>query len=375
MGNKLLIILFLFISIWGYPQNLVTNLSFEEFTKCPDNWNDIKYVRGWEKSAMFSCDYYNSCGLDCVYIYKPFNAGRNWIGYQKPKSGYGYAGYIAYSEFLTSKLLEKLQFGKEYYVEAFVSLADKNEESSKNFGFLFSDEEITPSNLNKFKDNAIVIIQDYIDDKKNWTKICGTYLASGTEQYITIGNFIKKNKYKHLKSNKIKRKRYTPPYYYIDDISVKCANCHQKSQDSLITKSGTFHNVEPVTLIEQNSDNNFDELNKANDYFTLKNLLFVTDSSTILSQSYKELDMLVSYLVEHPAVKIEIRGHTDNTGKEEYNIELSKNRAKTVAVYLINKGIEKSRIFHNGFGSSTPIASNNDSIGKGLNRRVEIKFF
>lgn len=375
MNIKLLLIIF-GINVFSqfiYSQNLVTNPSFEEFTKCPDHWDDIKYVLGWEKSAEFSCDYYNSCGLDCVYVYKPFNASKNFAGNQKPKSGYGYAGYIAYSEFLTSKLLEKLQFGKEYYVEAFVSFSDRSEEATKNFGFLFTDVEIVPSNINQYKLKAQIIIPDYIEDKRNWVKINGSFKALGTEEYITIGNFIKKKKYKKIQS-KEKSKGFFHPYYYIDDVKVTCLNCKQELLDSLILKVDSNNHSKVITSNKKNYDKNNLEIDKSSDYYTIKNLFFATDSSTILSQSYAELSKIVYYLKKHTETKIEIQGHTDITGNEERNLKLSKNRAKSVSEYFINNGIEKNRIIYNGYGSSKPIDDNNTKEGRSKNRRVVVKF-
>ena len=74
---------------------------------------------------------------------------------------------------------------------------------------------------------------------------------------------------------------------------------------------------------------------------------------------------------KNKTVKVEIQGHTDNNGGEEYNQQLSENRAKAVYLFLINKGISKSRLLYSGKGSSNPIADNNSEEGRGQNRRIE----
>ncbi len=71
--------------------------------------------------------------------------------------------------------------------------------------------------------------------------------------------------------------------------------------------------------------------------------------------------------------KIEIYGHTDNTGSAEHNQQLSEDRATAVATYLINKGIVNSRIITKGYGSTKPLSSNSTEEGKRKNRRVEFK--
>jgi len=73
------------------------------------------------------------------------------------------------------------------------------------------------------------------------------------------------------------------------------------------------------------------------------------------------------------SIKIEIGGHTDNTGTVKHNLVLSKNRAKSVFEYLIDKGINKKRLSFKGYGSKIPIADNKTKKGKALNRRTEIK--
>jgi len=111
---------------------------------------------------------------------------------------------------------------------------------------------------------------------------------------------------------------------------------------------------------------------KISQKFTLKNLFFETDSYNINPISYVELDRLVKFLILNPKVSIEISGHTDNIGTYEYNMKLSENRAKAVALYLEKKGIEKNRLSYKGYGYSKPIAPNTNESGRKMNRRTEI---
>ena len=72
-------------------------------------------------------------------------------------------------------------------------------------------------------------------------------------------------------------------------------------------------------------------------------------------------------------LKIEIGGHTDNQGNDEYNMNLSLERAKSVYNYLISKGISADRMSYKGYGETKPIASNDTEEGRQLNRRTEFK--
>jgi len=74
---------------------------------------------------------------------------------------------------------------------------------------------------------------------------------------------------------------------------------------------------------------------------------------------------------DNATIKVQINGHTDNTGTETRNNQLSIDRAKSVAGYLISKGIDAKRLTWKGFGASKPIADNNTEEGKALNRRTE----
>jgi outer membrane protein OmpA-like peptidoglycan-associated protein/tetratricopeptide (TPR) repeat protein len=104
----------------------------------------------------------------------------------------------------------------------------------------------------------------------------------------------------------------------------------------------------------------------------LKNLFFDTKSAVIRPESEAELNTLVKLLQDNPALIIEISGHTDNIGKKEDNLLLSQNRAKSVATYLILKGIDSKRLLSKGYGDTMPLSENETEKGKSLNRRTEI---
>lgn len=105
----------------------------------------------------------------------------------------------------------------------------------------------------------------------------------------------------------------------------------------------------------------------------LRNIFYEFDKSTLLPQSYVELDRLYKLLVDVPTIKIEISGHTDNKGSAAYNQKLSDSRAKSVVDYLVGRGISIDRLTFVGFGLTQPIATNETDEGRALNRRTEFK--
>ncbi|WP_375559152.1 OmpA family protein [Bernardetia sp. OM2101] len=105
----------------------------------------------------------------------------------------------------------------------------------------------------------------------------------------------------------------------------------------------------------------------------LNNLFFDFDSYALQEASLPEIKRLFEILKENPMLKVNIEGHTDNTGKADYNLQLSKDRAKAVSEQLISLGIDKSRVSYEGFGSQKQIADNFNEEGRSKNRRVEFR--
>lgn len=107
--------------------------------------------------------------------------------------------------------------------------------------------------------------------------------------------------------------------------------------------------------------------------YTLKNVNFDSDKSILKTDSYESLNQLVDLMKRQQAIKIEVAGHTDNSGLSENNLKLSEDRAKAVKNYLVIKGILTSRINTNGYGDTEPVGDNNTEEGKLANRRTEIR--
>jgi len=103
----------------------------------------------------------------------------------------------------------------------------------------------------------------------------------------------------------------------------------------------------------------------------LKNIYFDFDKTSLKSQSFVELNKVVEFLKQNPTVEIEISGHTDNKGSDDYNLNLSQGRSQAVVDYLISQGIDGGRLAAHGYGETKPIDTNDTDEGRANNRRVE----
>ena len=112
---------------------------------------------------------------------------------------------------------------------------------------------------------------------------------------------------------------------------------------------------------------------EAGNKVVLKNIFFDTNKFDIKPESKIEMQKLILFLADNPAVTIEISGHTDNMGNDALNQTLSQNRAKEVYQYLLTKGVPAARLTYKGYGKTQPIASNTTEDGRRQNRRTEFK--
>ncbi len=103
----------------------------------------------------------------------------------------------------------------------------------------------------------------------------------------------------------------------------------------------------------------------------LKNIFFEFDHWELKKESFVELNKVAEFMKNNPGLKVEIAGHTDNVGSDEYNKDLSLKRAKAVTQYLIDHGISEERLLAKGYGEERPVSSNETESGRAENRRTE----
>ena len=346
-------------------QNLVINGSFEDYVSCPGSYSQSAAefrVNGWRSLTNGSPDYFNSCSEGEAAV--PYN----WAGVSDAFDGYAYVGLYTYMsqpkeyrEYLHSRLAEPLIKDSLYYVEFRYKLSSYSKYSIDRIGVLLSDSLKTfnhdhvleiPPTISFVKDSALT------PETGAWELARAEYRAKGNERFLTIGNFADNI---NTRSYYIRFRPESEPmlaqsaYYFIDDVKV--IPRFSEAPDIVVPPMFTGDNPELNTT------------------YVLKNLQFRFNSYELMPESYYDLERVIAYMQSHPDISVELSGHTDSVGDDDYNQALSFNRARSAAAYIISKGIAKSRITSRGYGEEQPVAQGQDEASQELNRRVEIRFY
>lgn len=153
-------------------------------------------------------------------------------------------------------------------------------------------------------------------------------------------------------------------------------DANDEAEPVLVTRKETVKPVEkpaapkPAEVKAEKPKETFENL-EAGKAVVLNHIFFDQSKHELRSESFEELDKLANTLVKYPSLKIAITGHTDNVGDFNLNVQLSRERAKAVANYLISKGIAGDRLEPKGYGGLYPVAPNTTEESKKKNRRVE----
>lgn len=213
-----------------HAQNLVPNPSFETYVNCPVQRNDGILPNNWTQPTTGTSDYFNSCvtgnGNNLPDV------PNNFVGNQNARTGNAYMGvyvnleltgqFAGYREYMQVQLLNPLIAGFTYKFEMYVSLADESEFASNKLGVYISSQKISSTSNGVLNFTPQIVTPNYITSKTAWTKVSGTYLATGGEQYITIGCFNANNNGSLQAVTGGNGGGWNVMcYYYIDDVSLE----------------------------------------------------------------------------------------------------------------------------------------------------------
>tara|TARA_Y100000589_G_scaffold147205_1_gene140793 strand:- start:27640 stop:28833 length:1194 start_codon:yes stop_codon:yes gene_type:complete len=207
-------------------QNLVPNPSFEYFTSCPSGFSQINSAVPWFSANTYGTpDFLNSCAPTGLFSVSTPN---NFRGFQNARTGVGYAhifvmptiGPSDYREYIQVPLISPLVAGQLYEISFYVSLSDKSRYATNNLGVHISSSPTYSVGYYPMPYTPQINETSIISDTSNWQLISGVYLASGGEQYITIGNFYYDSLTAKTINNPSSPNFFSDNGYYIDDVCV-----------------------------------------------------------------------------------------------------------------------------------------------------------
>lgn len=364
-------------------ENLVSNGGFESTDKSPKKLGSIENAVGWYSPTGVRADLFAS-NKKVPDIDVPSNI----YGTEEAKEGSNYAGIVAFSygdkvprSYLSTKLNVPLKKGTKYCVQFNVSMAEASKYACNQIGMNISKKAFGTEAKTSIIDKAHVLHETnkVFDAAYGWERVCGMYEAEGGEKFITIGNFSSNEDTKNERNKKntdVKVTQAIAAYYYIDDVSVTLIDdehpCNCAPEDPTGGYSKTIYQKVPK-LSEGMTVSQ--EIEAQSVYFG-----FGKESITQLGED--ALDFIAEKMKANPNLKLQIKGYSDKMEDEaaaEKTIFTGMDNKRTNAVirYLMEKGVEESRLIPSPQGSEEQskevLSSDEDDIRQAKNRRVEFK--
>lgn len=353
---------FFFFSIYLPAQkppqvNLVPNPGFEEFSDKPGGW----YYSGKDFSRVAL--YWTSPTAASPDIYAPgVQIPKSWkaIGFGDVKAfeGSSHAGITVYGcdkgkphckEYVQVQLAEPLVPGQRYGFSCMLAHLQKSV-FVRNIELLFTEHEIDEETHDPILMPPTLVLDRWIPSDGKWYRWTGQFVANKADTYLLIGNF---NTDANSQVKMPWRSDLRYGYYYLDDVRL--------------------FKIPPIIKTPPSDSPLANYYPKEGGIIKLSRIYFEHDRTDFMPQAMIQLKQLLEFLNRYHEIKVEIRGHTDNVGSDSYNQNLSERRSAAVVNWLVLKGILRERLISSGFGSKEPISTNETSVGRSQNRRVEVK--
>jgi outer membrane protein OmpA-like peptidoglycan-associated protein len=285
-----------------------------------------------------------------------------------------YRNKTTYSEYIQGKLINPLSKGQKYCIKVSIALSSYSGFSTDRLAFFLSPDEVPINDSNESSFVPQVLLSTLTVDNKQFVTLCDYFVAEGGEKFISIGKFTSPDKLKIIRRENIPQSQFgieESAYYLLDNVDLH--EIHDSTECDCKNKTIPHDTtcIVPVKYLPE-IETDLDKLKPGNSV-VLKNLNFDFDSHILKPDADTTLNTLLIYLNDNPKINILISGYTDDQGSEDYNLELSIARAKSVYNWLINNGIESIRLKFTGFGKSRPLFTGIDEKSRKSNRRVEVK--
>lgn len=363
-------------------KNLITNPGFESIKGKLKKQKQINIATNWNSPTALGADLFSAEKQNV-----PVSAPNNYMGREEPYEGSNYAGIITYSynnkeprTYIQTELLGPLKKGIHYCVKFNVSLADKSKYSSNNIGAYITQKQFEVEGKTNiiFEDNKDldkVVLSDKnetYDGRYNWETVCNTFTASGKERFVIIGNFhnTSETAWKKLKRPKGETYQQVPvAYYYIDQVEVFVLDDPSECECAEEKESDITRVIYRKQLTTEGTMSTEQKIKYSTVYFDyLKNNI---DPSMV-----GDLEKLVEVLKENASIQLKLTGNIGPDEKKksatnDYYRDLGMRRAEAVKKWLVEKGIDASRLTVSDAKANSPATEGSEELKKAQNRRVE----
>lgn len=364
--------------IQAQDDNLVPNGSFET--------GDVKRLKNYGQLEEITTDWfsYTDAPLDLfstdVKSEKVLVPG-NVYGYEDPSDGNRYAGFRAHTKspklartYFQVRLAETLEANQMYCVSFDISLSDLSKYAVNGIGAYFSDRKETQPNLGIVaRDPQVKHRSDKVMQlMEGWETICGTYLGTGNEEYMTIGGF---NGSQDIEEVKVKKPRsmmgtqQLQAYYYLDNVSLVPIDA--KSQCNCSKSSSTAPDLVYGGAPVPSDLSDRDAIARLSVYYAFVKRTFTEDGKAAL-------DRLAGILKAHSDWTVEVLGHCDNDELAEGKInprfaDTGRKRAEQVKRYLTSQGVGEAQLTVKGVENNDPASTKDSELARAKNRRVTFR--
>ena len=356
-----LLVLFVFPA---YGQNLLLNNSFEDENTCSE----------YEVQCAPEAWVYTVPSF--IYYFKNRQMAHTGQYFVALIAGHTKRNY--YRTFVRSRLLCGLRKGNTYkldfYIKSSHPILDSFGVYFSDYDFLFEKKEyqsITPSLY-------LTVSTPKINRKDTgWQHVVLNYTANGTEAFITVGNFSRKDV---PRSTGIDKENNF--FALLDDINLVPANPKEQLCDDWRKRVDEIYGQDERheyqrRLMKENKDKPLQPeiishtVVQKVDTVIIPDILFTFGSYKLVPEAFKEIDSIANKLNRLSIDSIVVEGHTDSIGTSERNLALSKSRAASVSNYFQTL-LPKTLFVTRGFADSRPVGDNRTPRGRQMNRRVEI---
>lgn len=359
--------------------NLVPNGSFEKIGEGLRRAGEFELVESWANASLAASDAF-ARETRSKYVKVPDNL----YGMEEPYDGENYASIVTYSyrhrkikkSYITVELKKKLKENSLYCVKFKASLSERSNYATNNLGVALTKGKVSEKTESTIKQPNVLLSNknEVVNQREGWWEFCKRYAATGNEKYITIGNFTEDNntvtEQMELPAKYAEEGPEAVALYYIDAVEVRETETDQNCscENTKIPESKIIYSASVQINDEMTASEKVDAIDA----------YFYQYKDGVVSNAERSIDKIIELMKANPAMNVQVIGHMDSEeaelAKKESSLkDLDEDRAMNVLKYMVEEGIDRSRISTKGEKNTKPVSKMSTPISLAKNRRVEFK--